>query len=268
MTDPIEGLLAQWGDDVGLALVRREQVSRWGVTDRAVPLASVTKPIVALACWVALEEGSLALDQPAGPPGSTVEHLLCHASGLPFEGAEPIAAPGARRIYSNNGFEQLTDHLSAAVGTTWQDYVSEAVLHPLGMASTTLGPSSARDATGSVDDLVHLALELLAPRLVHGSTFEAAITNRMGDLDGVVPGFGQQRPCPWGLGVELKGTKRPHWTPTGASLRTFGHFGAAGTFLWVDPDRRLAAVATGTRPFGPWAVDLWPVLGDRLLDLV
>ena len=67
----------------------REQVFRW---------ASVTKPATALATLVAAEEGILDLDDPAGPPGSTVRHLLAHASGLPFDGTAPIARPGERRI--------------------------------------------------------------------------------------------------------------------------------------------------------------------------
>ena len=44
-------------------------------------LASVTKPLVARAAQVAIEEGVVELDTPAGPPGSTVRHLLAHASG-------------------------------------------------------------------------------------------------------------------------------------------------------------------------------------------
>ena len=47
---------------------------------------------------VAVEEGSVSLEEPAGPPGSTVAHLLAHASGL---GPAPTAAvtPGQRRAY-------------------------------------------------------------------------------------------------------------------------------------------------------------------------
>jgi CubicO group peptidase (beta-lactamase class C family) len=263
-------LLGAWSPDAALARLDASgaemAVERWGPTDLPVPLASVTKPVVALACWIALEEGSWSLTEPAGPAGSTVEHLLCHASGLPFDGADPIAAPGVRRIYSNTGFEQLTDHLEARTGIPWARYVTDAVLEPLGMADTRLGPSSAKDATSTVEDLLRLVGELAAPRLVHPPTLSDATTPHLADLDGVVPGFGTQRPCPWGLGVEIKGTKQPHWTPTRASVRTFGHFGAAGTFVWFDPDSRLGAVGLGTRDFGPWAADLWPVLGDALLD--
>ena len=60
-------------------------------------LASVTKPLVALAVLVAVEEGALGLDDPAGPPGSTVRHLLAHASGLAMDkhgSWSPSRAPG------------------------------------------------------------------------------------------------------------------------------------------------------------------------------
>src|SRR4249919_322084 len=66
--------------------------------DRVVGLASVTKLVTALATLVAAEEGTVDLDEPGGPPGATVRHLLAHASGLPFEGETPIAVPGRRRI--------------------------------------------------------------------------------------------------------------------------------------------------------------------------
>ena len=95
-----------WEAEFAAAGVVRGQtvVATRGDTSRAVRLASLSKPVSALAVLVAAEEGVVDLDEPAGPPGSTVRHLLAHASGLPFEGADPIAPPGRRRIYSNEGF--------------------------------------------------------------------------------------------------------------------------------------------------------------------
>ncbi len=57
--------------------------------------ASVTKPMTALTVLVGCERGLLELDEPAGPPGATVRHLLAHASGLAFEGETTLAAPGS-----------------------------------------------------------------------------------------------------------------------------------------------------------------------------
>ena len=77
--------------------------------------ASVTKPITALTVLVGCERGLLDLDEPAGPPGATVRHLLAHASGLPFEGDTTLAPPATRRIYSNTGFDLLGSLVADAV---------------------------------------------------------------------------------------------------------------------------------------------------------
>ena len=57
-------------------------------------------------------------------------------------------------------------------------------------------------------------------------------------LGGVLPGVGRFQPLDWGLGFELRDAKHPHWTGRRNSPATFGHFGGAGTFLWVDPVAR------------------------------
>ena len=230
-------------------------------------LASVTKPLVAYACLVAVEEGTLALDQPAGPAGSTVRHLLAHASGLPFEGREPIAAPGARRVYSNTGFAVLAATLAGASGMDVASYVAEAVFEPLGMAASELRDDDAGAGVWScVDDLRRFASELLAPTLVAPGSLAEATTEQFPGLAGVVPGLGSYDPCPWGLGVELKGAKAPHWTAPQGSPRTFGHFGGAGTFLWVDPDARVGCVVLTDREFGDWAPPRWAALSQAVLD--
>src|SRR4029453_13141163 len=86
---------------------RDGQVATHGDVSRVARLPWVLNPVVALALLVAAEEGVVDLDERAGPPGSTVRHLLAHTSGLPFEGDDPIAPPGRRRIYSNEGFRVL-----------------------------------------------------------------------------------------------------------------------------------------------------------------
>src|SRR6266536_2188411 len=83
-----------------------------GDASRVYRWASVTKPVTALACLVAAEEGAIDLDAAAGPPGSTFRHLLAHASGLPLDGEGPISPPGARRIYSNTGFELAAQRIA------------------------------------------------------------------------------------------------------------------------------------------------------------
>ena len=237
-----------------------------GDTDRSFALASVTKLLTALAVHVACEEGSVALDDEAGPPGSTLAHLLAHASGLgPADPVHPLAAPGVRRIYSNAGIEVAAAHLQARAAMDVSVYVRQAVLEPLGMASTDYAGSPAHGASASLSDLLRLGAELLEPELVDPATLLRARQVAFPGLNGVLPGFGRQEPCDWGLGPEVRGAKSPHWTGSRNSPETFGHFGQSGSFLWVDPVAGLACAAVCERPFGPWAAAAWPELADAVL---
>ena len=239
-------------------------VARHGPHDLELPWASVTKPATALAVLVAAEEGAVDLDAPAGPPGSTIRHLLAHASGLPPDGRTPIAKPGERRIYSNAGFEVLAESVADAAEMPFEEYLRAAVTGPLGLSRDLTG-SPAAGYRGTIDDLAALAAELLAPRLVAQETLDEATTVEFPGLVGILPGFGRQAPNDWGLGFELRDRKEPHWTGTRNSPATFGHFGRSGTFLWVDPEARLALACLTDRPFGDWAKQAWPRLSDAVL---
>ncbi|MFB7372202.1 serine hydrolase domain-containing protein [Streptomyces sp. NPDC056222] len=236
-----------------------------GPTGQRFPLASVTKPLAAYAVLVAYEEGAIDLDEPAGPEGATVRHLLAHTSGLAFDEQRIMAAPGTRRIYSNTGFEALGDHVAKATDIPFAEYLHQAVLEPLGMTSTTLEGSPAKDGVSTVDDLVRFAAEVQAPRLLDARTVLDAMSVTYPGLTGILPGYGHQRPNDWGLGFEIRDSKSPHWTGASSSPRTFGHFGQSGTFLWIDPDARAACVALTDRAFGPWAVEAWPPFTDAVL---
>jgi CubicO group peptidase (beta-lactamase class C family) len=255
-----------WGaDHAAAAVVGPDGVrATHGAADREFRWASVTKPAVALAALVAAEEGIVDLDEPAGPPGATVRQLLAHASGLPFEGDAPIAEPGKRRIYSNTGFEQLAAHVAVAAEMPFAEYLHAAVFEPLGMSAELRGSAGA-GVHGSLGDATRLARELLRPTLIAAETLAEAISVQFPGLSGVIPGIGRQDPNDWGLGLELKDAKSPHWTGTRNSPRTFGHFGGSGTFLWVDPEADLALVALSDRDFGDWALEAWPRLADEVL---
>jgi len=241
-----------------------ETVAATGPLEEPRPLASVSKLLTAMAVLVAVEEETLALDDPAGPEGSTVAHLLAHASGLGLDGAR-ITLPGRKRIYSNAGFELVGGLLEARSGMTFETYVTEAVLRPLGMGGTRAAGNPAWGAVGSAADLLALGRELLAPKVLSPAMLARASAVAFPGLDGVVPGFGRQQPNDWGLGFEIRDGKAPHWTGGRNSPRTFGHFGRSGTFLWVDPDAGLACACVTDREFGAWAKEAWPAVSDAVL---
>jgi len=231
---------------------------------RVVRVASITKLVTAWATLLAVEEGATTLRTPLGPEGSTVRHLLSHAGGYAFDSPTVLARPGTRRIYSNTGYELLAQHVATVTGIPFEDYVAEGVLEPLGMTASELRGSAAKDLWSHVTDLLTFAREMSDPALLHPDTVSDARTPQFPDLDGVLPGWGAQRPCWWGLGPELRGDKSPHWSGSTASPDTFGHFGGTGTFLWVDPACDVACVALSDREFGPWSVTAWPPFSDAV----
>jgi CubicO group peptidase (beta-lactamase class C family) len=256
-----------WGADnaaVGV-LQDGEVVARFGSDDHVFRWASVTKPAAALAALVAAEEGVIDLDDPAGPEGSTIRHLLAHASGLPFDGDTPIAQPGRRRIYSNTGFVKLAEAVEGAAEMPFAEYLHAAVLEPLGMKAE-LRDTAAAGMFGTLDDALALAREFQSPTLVAPETLAEMTAVQFPGLAGVLPDVGRFDPNDWGLGVELRDGKQPHWTGTRNSERTFGHFGGSGTFFWVDPEAHFACMCLTDREFGKWALDAWPRLSDEILE--
>jgi CubicO group peptidase (beta-lactamase class C family) len=259
-------LIDGWAENAAAGVADREGVvAKRGDEDAVFRWASVTKLLTASAVLVALEEGIVGLEDVAGPPGSTVRHLLAHASGLPFEGAEPIARPGERRIYSNTGYDALGRLVAERAAMLFAEYLDAAILAPLGMVRTELRGSPAAEGFGPLGDLLVFGRELLAPSFVAAETFAEATNVAFPGLVGVLPGFGRQEPMDWGYGFELKDAKAPHWTGERNSPRTFGHFGGAGTFLWVDPDAALACACLTDREFDKWALEGWPALSDAIL---
>ena len=238
-----------------------------GDIDRPFRIASITKVVVGWTAMIAIEEGVIALDDPAGQPGCTLRHLLAHAGGYAFDGAEPISEPGRRRIYSNTGIEVAAAAIERAAGITFATYLAEAVLQPLGMAATELRGSPAHGMVSTVRDITLVLAELQRPTLISVAGAAECVTVQYPDLGGIVPGVGRFDPCPWGLGIEIRGDKTPHWTGTNNSPPTFGHFGGAGTMTWVDPVAGRGLVALADRPFDDWptALDAWRTMSDDVL---
>jgi CubicO group peptidase (beta-lactamase class C family) len=261
--------------------------------DSLFALASVTKPMLALAVLVAAEEGVVRLDRPAADhlpayrtptrEAITVRHLLAHASGLPESvkgvhalDVEPVRPPATRRVYSNEGFHVLAALLAAATGIDHAQYVTEAVLEPLGMdaylplpdeeaprALEVIDPGLAEpgmqlfnspewrrrgSAAGGCFATAEACGRLLSAVLAGGSelvsveTLADFQTVQWPGLEGGLESFPKLR-CPdWGLGVNVRGTGSPHWCGDQVSPRTLSHFGASGTLVWADPDAGVGLV--------------------------
>jgi CubicO group peptidase (beta-lactamase class C family) len=134
---------------VGRDGIREQHAAGDAAAGSLFALASLTKPLVALAVMVAAEEGSVDLDGPVAEhlpayrtPAKhaiTARHLLSHASGLPELGprgvasidVEPVHPPATRRVYSNEGYAVLGALLHAATGIGHAQYVHQAVFEPL-----------------------------------------------------------------------------------------------------------------------------------------
>jgi len=256
----------------GVVVAGRDGVlAEHGETARVLPIASVAKPLTAATVLVAVASGELDLDEPVGPTaaqGATLRHLLAHAGGLGFELDERTMAPGTRRIYSIWGYEVAAAHAAGRAGRPFAALLREHVTGPLGMDATTLDGSPAWAMTSTVSDLARFAAELLAPTALPTEAHALLTTPAFPELDGVLPGFGRQRPNGWTLGLEVRGTKDPHWSGTRMSPRAVGHFGRSGSLVWADPDAGVALASLSGRDFGDWARPEWPALNDEVIGAV
>ncbi|MBZ8178449.1 serine hydrolase [Corynebacterium sp. 3HC-13] len=249
---------------VSAALVHADQHWQIGDINRSFELASVTKLLTSYGVLLAVEEGALELDQPMGPPGSTVRHLLAHASGVGFDSRRLSKPVGTRRIYSSAGYEILAEELALLTGIEFPDYLREGIFDPLEMNDTQLYGSAGHEARSTVADLGLFIRELLSPTLLHPDTVLEACTPQFPELVGVVPGYGMHKPCPWGLGPEIKGEKHPHWMGESMPAQCVGHFGMAGTYVWVHPETQRGMVMLSDEPFGDWAKPLWSEINDAI----
>ncbi len=273
-------LVTSWPvEHVAAAVVRPDPTSTSGTvvdsigdTERQYRLASLTKPISAWAIMIGVEEGILDLDAAlrhvSAPPGCTLRHLLAHAGGFSFDGDQPITPIEQRRIYSNTGIERAADELAGAAGMPFETYLYEAVLGPLRMASTELSGSPAHGLNSTLDDVARFVAEMLRPTLLASTTVADICAPQYPALAGIVPNVGRFDPCPWGLGLEIRGDKSPHWTGRANSSATFGHFGGYGSMMWVDPSAAVGVVALTDRAFADWrdeALRSWPEFSDAVL---
>lgn len=248
----------------GAVFTNGTTVATAGDQNRIFELASVTKLLSAYSFMVAVEEGVFDLDTVITEQGATVRHLLSHAGGVGFREEDSRKPVGTRRIYSSYGFELLGDRLVSETQMGLGEYFTAAVFEPLGMVNTTLWGSPGHEARSTVADLRRFVAEIMVPTLLDPATVAEMWTPQYPELNGIVPGYGMFKPCPWGLGFEIKGAKTPHWTGTQLPSDTVGHFGQSGTFVWVHPPTRRGAIVLTDRAFGEWAKPVWTRLNDEL----
>ena len=140
--------------------------------DTVFRIASMTKSFTASAILALRDDGALGLEDPAeayvpelrgwplvspDAPRVSVRHLLTMTAGFPTDDpwgdrqqglplddfAKFLAggvgfnwAPGTRFEYSNLGYAILGRVITAVTGTTYQDYIRDRLLRPLGMTRT------------------------------------------------------------------------------------------------------------------------------------
>ncbi len=135
-------------------------------------IASMTKSLTAMAILKLRDEGKLRLDDPAeqyipelkthkyltaDAPRITVRNLMTHLAGFPEDnpwgdrqladsdadllnliksGISNANAPSFAYEYSNLGFAMLGRIITVVSGKAYQQYITDAILKPLGMADT------------------------------------------------------------------------------------------------------------------------------------
>ena len=241
-------------------------LARAGEQDRTFPLASVTKLLAAYAVLIAVEEGAVEWDTPAGPDGSTVRHLIAHTSGLAFDSDRVQGAPGTKRIYSNAGFEQLGQAVAEAAGMPFEYYLRDAVLRSAGDGRDHAARLPGRRR--------HLHRRRPGPVRRRAAGPDAARPEHAWPRPprspspawtGCCPASAGSAPTTGGWASRSATASRRTGPGRHSSPRTFGHFGQSGTFLWVDPDAGAAAVALTDRDFGEWSKQAWPPWTDGVL---
>ncbi|UJP09867.1 beta-lactamase family protein [Microbacterium sp. KUDC0406] len=241
-----------------------ETLAVQGDPQTVMPLASVTKLLTAWGAFVAIERGLIDLDEHAGPEGATVLNLLDHTSGLPMEGDEPQRPPGERRIYSNAGIDALAAHVTDADGSALRRLDAAR-----GHASAWHGAHRRqRPAFGRRPLLDQRPADLRARGAAPDADPRCAA--RPG-THGVAPGparcrarLRRVRGLPVGPRIRAQGRQESALAGRLVPPETAGHFGALGSFLFIDRSRGLAAAFLSGVPFDDEHKRIWPPLTEEI----
>jgi CubicO group peptidase (beta-lactamase class C family) len=269
-------------------------------------IASMTKSLTSIAVMILADEGKLTLDEPASKwipdlakvkVGNralarpiTLRDLLSHTSGIPdpprkpTDGNVPLAQyaldllkepfefqPGSEYEYGF-GLTVAGRIIEVVSGKSFEQFLAERIIQPLGMKDTTWHPDAAqrerlaRTYKLAGDKLVpaHNAFLTSDPDVKReaepsGGLFSTAadmvrfyqMVANGGELDGkrivsakgvaemTKPHSASGRQLQYGLGWanNSNGKMKP-----GISTKSFGHGGAFGTFGWVDPEKKTVFV--------------------------
>ncbi len=209
-----------------------------------------------------------------------------------------VAEPAARVCYSNVGFGLLAIMVERFAGRPFPAALRELVLAPLAIegylgeppprpparlggrlgehAGTDREPYNSAFWQGLALPWAGLlttaagALALVrafggAPAgFLPGELCAAAIADQTEGAPGGTPGFLEWPHCPWGLGVELRGLKRPYYLPEIASPGSYGHAGASGSLAYADPVAGVAWAMLATRTLPGWWLR-WPAVGAAII---
>lgn len=248
-------------------------VEQWGDAKQIFPWMSVSKLATARTVLGAVEHEVVGLEEILAEEvrlkdgtsfdflgrGISLRHLLSHSSGLKFSQAEQASPPQERRIYSNLGYELAAALIEKRSGVAFSGWLKAMLWEPLGI-EPELRNSPAYGIWSNIFELARFAVEFGQGSLISPVFQEAIFTPIFPHLDGVLPGYGMQKPNPWGLGPEIRQNKAPHWTSVDCPEKVAGHFGQSGSFLWVDRHRCRGAVFLGAENFGAEHKELWPHL--------
>lgn len=234
-------------------------------------------------------------DQPS------LDRLVDVMCGLPLQ-----SAPGETLRYSNVGFAIASRALERATGVPFHEYLQSQILDPMGLSGIVTRPDATWDeriaytddaaSAGTPSESYNseywralgipwggyfgtpVALATFAGAFITGIPSVLSDSSRIDmivDQTGGVPGGVGTAGVhwdhgAWGLGWEVAGDKRNHWTGSIRSPRTFCHWGQSGTLVWADPDRDLAlAVFANRTVHRPWPLKppRWANLSDELVRI-
>lgn len=204
---------------------------------------------------------------------------------------ELLFKPGTKLSYQSMGTAVVADIVQRLSGKTIAEVLREEIFAPLGLKSTALGSKGldrARIARVQVpdyqtatawdwnslywhqlgvpwgglfstpEDFAVLCNLLLAGgawggvRLLSPAMVRMATTNRLDDYADLPEPV--RRTQPWGLGWRMNHPGTPDSWGDGLGRHVFGHTGATGTMVWMDPETKgfCVLLTTGLRAKAPW----------------